>query len=79
MGLESLGFKRAACSWAPLGIIDSMGGAVLLAAVGLGVRGCFGAVASKTPRAATCVATFRARRTSRHSSGNGGRRRRDAR
>jgi len=51
MGLESLGFKLRGLLVGPLGIIDSMGGAVLLAAVGLGAAWLFGAVALQTPGA----------------------------
>src|SRR3954447_4290224 len=51
MGLESLGFKIRGLLVGPLGIIDSVGGAVLLAAVGLGVAWLFGAVALQTPGA----------------------------
>src|SRR3954469_22274681 len=51
MGLESLGFKLRGLLVGPLGIIDSVGGAVLLAAVGLGVAWLFGAVALQTPGA----------------------------
>jgi S1-C subfamily serine protease len=51
MGLESLGFKLRGLLVGPLGIIDSAGGAVLLAGVGLGVAWLFGAVALNTPGA----------------------------
>jgi S1-C subfamily serine protease len=51
MGLESLGFKLRGLLVGPLGIIDSLGGALLLAAVGLGVAWLFGAVALQTPGA----------------------------
>lgn len=51
MGLESLGFKLRGLLVGPLGIIDSIGGAILLAAVGLGVAWLFGAVALQTPGA----------------------------
>lgn len=51
MGLESLGFKLRGLLIGPLGIIDSAGGAVLLAGVGLGVAWLFGAVALQTPGA----------------------------
>jgi S1-C subfamily serine protease len=51
MGLESLGFKLRGLLVGPLGIIDSAGGAVLLAAVGLGVAWLFGAAALQTPGA----------------------------
>jgi S1-C subfamily serine protease len=51
MGLESLGFKLRGLLVGPLGIIDSAGGAILLAAVGLGVAWLFGAVALNTPGA----------------------------
>jgi S1-C subfamily serine protease len=51
MGLESLGFKLRGLLVGPLGIIDSTGGAILLAAVGLGVAWLFGAVALNTPGA----------------------------
>src|SRR3954470_4862654 len=51
MGLESLGFKLRGLLVGPLGIIDSAGGAILLAAVGLGVAWLFGAVALQTPGA----------------------------
>jgi S1-C subfamily serine protease len=51
MGLESLGFKLRGLLIGPLGIIDSAGGAILLAAVGLGVAWLFGAVALQTPGA----------------------------
>ena len=51
MGLESLGFKLRGLLIGPLGIIDSAGGAILLAAVGLGIAWLFGAVALQTPGA----------------------------
>ena len=51
MGLESLGFKLRGLLVGPLGIIDSIGGAILLAGVGLGVAWLFGAVALQTPGA----------------------------
>src|SRR3954452_5386120 len=51
MGLESLGFKLRGLLVGPLGIVDSAGGAVLLACVGLGVAWLFGAVALQTPGA----------------------------
>jgi S1-C subfamily serine protease len=51
MGLESLGFKLRGLLVGPLGIIDSAGGAILLAFVGLGVAWLFGAVALNTPGA----------------------------
>src|SRR4051794_20750452 len=51
MGLESLGFKLRGLLVGPLGIIDSLGGAILLGAVGLGVAWLFGAVALQTPGA----------------------------
>ena len=51
MGLESLGFKLRGLLVGPLGIIDSVGGAILLGAVGLGVAWLFGAVALQTPGA----------------------------
>src|SRR4051794_3719876 len=51
MGLESLGFKLRGLLVGPLGIVDSAGGAILLAAVGLGVAWLFGAVALNTPGA----------------------------
>jgi S1-C subfamily serine protease len=51
MGLESLGFKLRGLLVGPLGIIDSVGGAILLAAVGFGVAWLFGAVALQTPGA----------------------------
>jgi S1-C subfamily serine protease len=51
MGLESLGFKLRGLLVGPLGIIDSTGGAILLACVGLGVAWLFGAVALNTPGA----------------------------
>src|SRR3954447_754292 len=51
MGLESLGFRLRGLLVGPLGIIDSAGGAVLLAAVGFGVAWLFGAVALQTPGA----------------------------
>jgi S1-C subfamily serine protease len=51
MGLESLGFKLRGLLVGPLGIIDSAGGAILLAVVGLGVAWLFGAVALNTPGA----------------------------
>jgi hypothetical protein len=51
MGLESLGFRLRGLLVGPLGIIDSAGGAILLAAVGLGVAWLFGAVALQTPGA----------------------------
>ena len=51
MGLETLGFKLRGLLVGPLGIVDSAGGAVLLAAVGLGVAWLFGAVALNTPGA----------------------------
>src|SRR3954466_9963606 len=51
MGLESLGFKLRGLLVGPLGIVDSAGGAILLAAVGLGVAWLFGAVALQTPGA----------------------------
>ena len=51
MGLESLGFKLRGLLVGPLGIVDSVGGAILLGAVGLGVAWLFGAVALQTPGA----------------------------
>ena len=51
MGLETLGFKLRGLLVGPLGVIDSAGGAILLAAVGLGVAWLFGAVALNTPGA----------------------------
>src|SRR3954466_5427874 len=51
MGLESLGFKLRGLLVGPLGIVDSAGGAILLAAVGVGVAWLFGAVALQTPGA----------------------------
>jgi S1-C subfamily serine protease len=51
MGLESLGFKLRGLLVGPLGIVDSAGGAILLAGVGLGVAWLFGAVALQTPGA----------------------------
>jgi S1-C subfamily serine protease len=51
MGLESLGFKLRGLLIGPLGIVDSVGGAILLGAVGLGVAWLFGAVALQTPGA----------------------------
>lgn len=51
MGLEALGFKLRGLLVGPLGIVDSAGGAVLLAAVGLGAAWLFGAVALNTPGA----------------------------
>jgi S1-C subfamily serine protease len=51
MGLESLGFRIRGLLVGPLGIADSAGGAILLAAVGLGVAWIFGAVALQTPGA----------------------------
>jgi S1-C subfamily serine protease len=51
MGLESLGFKLRGLLIGPLGIVDSAGGAILLAAVGFGVAWLFGAVALQTPGA----------------------------
>ena len=51
MGLESLGFRLRGLLVGPLGIIDSAGGAILLACVGLGVAWLFGAVALNTPGA----------------------------
>jgi hypothetical protein len=51
MGLESLGFKLRGLLVGPLGIVDSAGGAILLACVGLGVAWLFGAVALNTPGA----------------------------
>src|SRR3954470_1227717 len=51
MGLESLGFRLRGLLVGPLGIIDSVGGAILLAAVGFGVAWLFGAVALQTPGA----------------------------
>jgi len=51
MGLESLGFRLRGLLVGPLGIVDSAGGAILLAAVGLGVAWLFGAVALQTPGA----------------------------
>src|SRR5215210_6348319 len=51
MGLEALGFKLRGLLVGPLGIIDSAGGAILLAFVGLGVSWLFGAVALNTPGA----------------------------
>jgi S1-C subfamily serine protease len=51
MVLESLGFKLRGLLIGPLGIIDSAGGAILLAAVGVGVAWLFGAVALQTPGA----------------------------
>jgi S1-C subfamily serine protease len=51
MGLESLGFKLRGLLVGPLGILDSAAGAILLAAVGLGIAWLFGAVALQTPGA----------------------------
>jgi S1-C subfamily serine protease len=51
MGLESLGFKLRGLLVGPLGIVDSVGGAILLGAVGLGIAWLFGAVALQTPGA----------------------------
>jgi S1-C subfamily serine protease len=51
MGLESLGFKLRGLLVGPLGVIDSVGGAILLGAVGLGIAWLFGAVALQTPGA----------------------------
>src|SRR3954469_19138514 len=51
VGVESLGFRLRGLLVGPLGIIDSAGGAILLAAVGLGVAWLFGAVALQTPGA----------------------------
>jgi S1-C subfamily serine protease len=51
MGLESLGFKLRGLLIGPLGIVDSAGGAILLAGVGLGAAWLFGAVALQTPGA----------------------------
>src|SRR4051812_3199018 len=51
MGLESLGFKLRGLLVGPLGIVDSVGGAILLAIVGLGAAWLFGAVALQTPGA----------------------------
>jgi S1-C subfamily serine protease len=51
MGLESLGFRLRGLLVGPLGIVDSAGGAILLACVGLGVAWLFGAVALNTPGA----------------------------
>jgi hypothetical protein len=51
MGLESVGFRLRGLLVGPLGIIDSAGGAILLAGVGLGVAWLFGAVALQTPGA----------------------------
>jgi S1-C subfamily serine protease len=51
MGLESLGFKLRGLLVGPLGIIDSVGGAILLGAVAFGVAWLFGAVALQTPGA----------------------------
>jgi S1-C subfamily serine protease len=51
MGLESLGFKLRGLLVGPLGIIDSAGGAILLAGVGLAAAWLFGAVALQTPGA----------------------------
>src|SRR3954452_20434158 len=51
MGLETLGFKLRGLLVGPLGIIDAIGGAILLAFVGLGVAWLFGAVALQTPGA----------------------------
>jgi S1-C subfamily serine protease len=51
IGLESLGFKLRGLLVGPLGIVDSAGGAILLAGVGLGVAWLFGAVALNTPGA----------------------------
>src|SRR5947209_15753193 len=51
MGLESIGFKLRGLLVGPLGIIDSAGGAILLAFVGLGIAWLFGAVALQTPGA----------------------------
>src|SRR4051794_41716705 len=48
MGLETLGFKLRGLLVGPLGIIDAIGGAILLAFVGLGVAWLFGAVALQT-------------------------------
>jgi S1-C subfamily serine protease len=53
MGLESLGFKLRGLLVGPLGIVDSAGGAILLAGVGLGVAWLFGAVALNTPGASS--------------------------
>jgi S1-C subfamily serine protease len=51
MGLESVGFKLRGLLIGPLGIIDSLGGAILLGAVGFLVAWLFGAVALQTPGA----------------------------
>jgi len=51
MGLESLGFRLRGLLVGPLGIIDSAGGAILLAGVALGVAWLFGAAALQTPGA----------------------------
>src|SRR4051795_9596970 len=51
MGLESLGFKLRGLLVGPLGIVDSLGGAILLGCVGFGVAWQFGAVALQTPGA----------------------------
>jgi hypothetical protein len=51
MGLETVGLRLKSLLGVTLGIIDGLGGAVLLTAVGLGVSWLFGAVALQTPGA----------------------------
>lgn len=51
MGLELVGLHLRGLLGTTLGIVDGAGGAVLLAAVGLGVAWMFGAVALQTPGA----------------------------
>src|SRR3954469_15373736 len=51
MGLETLGFKLRGLLVGPLGIVDSVGGAILLGLVAFGVAWIFGAVALQTPGA----------------------------
>src|SRR4051812_4609874 len=48
MALESFGFRLKGLLIGPLGVVDSAGGAILLACVGLGLAWLFGAVALQT-------------------------------
>jgi len=51
MGLETLGFRLRGLLSPSLGIVDGVGGAILMAGVGFGIAWLFGAVALQTPGA----------------------------
>ena len=63
--LEVLGFRLRHRLGDRLGLLDGLGGALLLGALGLGLAWIGGAVALQTPGRATCASRSSARRSCR--------------